>query len=309
MARDNANLERLLHYLGDCSEAELNSRLSEFKVIWRQRVVRQQGLQPQLVESSIKKGEEAFSLLSRAIQLLRLKNEKIVASDWLSRAATAFHSQDYVEALRLYERAFLNQPPNLEALSFAATSALRIQALDKAEFYLEQAMEINSFDVKVLVLSGLLCMEKQKFAEAGRHFKTALTLEPGSEKIKAYLAKADRLVAETPSVAQKNSKPLSKRINKRRQWIRKPVQVQLIINDFESVAPTTFGVSSLSAGGALVEGLVPDEFRFVLSLSDKDQIYGQAKRIYSVNSEQSGILFEGLNPDEQDLINHYVLNS
>jgi len=287
---------------------------------WRQRALELYSSQASRLERKLSDGEEAISLLFRAIKLMELPNEKLENENLIELARQHFEKKDYAQAFQLFQRAVVNERPSLDDLCLAGTSALHLGKLDYAEEYADQALMTNPMEVRAIMLKGLALYKQENLEASLPFFEKAKKLEPSSNTaIKYYNEVEKRLknpmspnAPKVISLATENEthsqdSDVVSMMKFKRRWIRKPVSEEIIINDHSQMCAFTCKLKSLSGGGALIEGAdLPEEFDFHMNLGRFGEVYGVAKKIYAAGG-QVGVKFQGLSPSQEDSINQRVI--
>lgn len=309
----------LIEIFRKIDDENIEDLIDRLRIAWRKEVVRLHHKNPRNMEAKMTEGEEALSLLHRAFRMLKVSEDSTALEDPMEEARRHFEEKNYHQAFKYYQIGMDQRQPSIDELCFAGTAALHIQKLDYADEFAEQALMRNSFEWRALVLKGLIRFNEGVFQEAKNYFERANRLEPNSKTIIRYLNMSkERLAFYNPSSSvdteqevdtakKKASNVIQPNEQARRRWFRRPIQLPMTVSDYEQMMASTYKVKSLSAGGALVLGEnLPDEFHFSIDLNQQVRIEGRAKKIYTVNNREFGVLFEGLNPEQQDKINHHL---
>jgi len=304
----------LIEIFRKIDDENIEDLIDRLRIAWRKEVVRLHHKNPRNMEAKMTEGEEALSLLHRAFRMLKVSEDASTLIDPMEEARRHFENKNYLQAFRCYQSGMEVRQPTIDELCFAGTAALHIKKFDYADEFAEQALMRNSFEWRALVLKGLIKFNEGILQEAQNYFERANRLEPNSKTIIRYLSMTKKRLGfyNPSSVTGKSQTSAASNViqpNERakRRWFRRLTQLPITVSNFEEMTATTYKIKSLSAGGALVLGeSLPDEFHFSIDLSPQIRIEGRAKKIYTVNNKEFGVLFEGLNPIQQDQINHHL---
>ncbi|WP_099826691.1 tetratricopeptide repeat protein [Oceaniglobus indicus] len=100
-------------------------------------------------------------------------------------------AREYELALKAYYRAAAQQGTTVDVLSAIGSANLKLGRLGQAERILRRAVEVDETFVPAWNNLGVVLMERRKFPEAERVFRTAFALDSGeSDDIRANLALA-----------------------------------------------------------------------------------------------------------------------
>lgn len=297
--------------LSRASQQDVGELIAKLKDSWRTEAIRLFQSSPMQLEEKIGAGDEALDLIARAMKLMKLPQESASVVEWMKEARQNFDAKKYKAAFQCFQKAIVTETPTVDDLCVASTSAFHVGNLDYAEEYSGQALLIDPFEVRALVLRGLVSLKKEELETAKEYFERARRLEPSSNTVIRYIELADEKILES----KKKSSAVSKLSGGsqigafKRKWTRKRVSLDIVVIDHESMASYTYQVRSLSAGGALIEGgVIPDEFSFSIDLNSKTRIHGTAEKIYSASDDKAGIVFKAIDPAQQDLINSHLIH-
>lgn len=277
---------------------------------WRSLVVEKYGMVPDLLEEKLSEGDEAFQSLNRIVKMLSLPDDNLAPIDWAVRGRDLLKEKEFEKSFQAFKKSIAQSVPDVETLTLAGTAALHCGRLDYAEEYADQALLIDDKSLRATMLKGLVLYNQNNFERAIQYFESGQEINPSSKTVSRYLDQANEQLKLQNDNASFNSTsdPRAKR-----RWVRRPCELNLVINDHEQMWPISMKVKSLSAGGCLVE--LPEEFKlaeefsFELELgSHKGRIHGSGRKIYATDGRVAGIRFCELSPDHEDRINQQVIS-
>ncbi len=293
------------------SPLERVSVLEGCRDLWRKSVIESFGNQPEKIEELFQQGDSAFQQLSKILKLLNLPApdpDKV-----LKEAEQAYKAKDFHRATDSYAVAESQKVlHSAEQWINYGTANFHIGNLDEVSRCAKEVLRISPENIKALVLTGLVALGKKQFIKAKEIFEYAKRLRPDSSTIIRYLEATDSKIRfsnrEVALEVKTEVGPRTSNPSFKRRWVRRPCNYQMTINDFDQMTALSARVRSLSAGGCLIdESPVPEVFSFSLELGNGKSIQGTGKKIYTNPKNQIGILFEALNPQDQDLIQRKLM--
>jgi len=291
------------------------SVLEGFRQVWRRSVIDSYGHQPEKMEEFFQQGDAAFQQLSKVLKLLNLPTPDV--NRLLKEAEKAFKEKDFQKSVDFFQVAekYKVLKDTDHWISFG-TAHFHIGNLDEVQRCAEEALKLAAENVKAMVLIGLVALGRKQFTKAKEIFEHAKKLRPDSSTIIRYLEATDSkikyAIRELPladvEVSGPKADPRKTNPAAKRRWVRRPCNYQMTVNDFDQMTALSARVRSLSAGGCLIDDSpIPETFSFSLDLGNGKSIQGTGKRIYTNPRNQIGIVFEALNPQDQDLIQRKLM--
>jgi len=133
--------------------------------------------------------------------ITELKNQKITVSELIREAEILFLKKAYAEAIRKAEQIIASHPSHFDAYCLLAQVYANLGEHNKAIYYSQQAVEIDSLAVQPYYLLAHIAEEKQDLEKAKLFLKTIIYLAPSS--VSAYLELASVYQKEGNTVRAK----------------------------------------------------------------------------------------------------------
>lgn len=244
----------------------------------------------------------------------RLKNS---AHEILRQARNHFKKENYTQALELFEASLPDCQENLSDNLSAAKAAVEARRYPLAEKWANKVLQRQPNNSDALIIKGQIYTYWQSFDQAVSYWEKALEKDPNNPLVKKcyqeakarFMRKGERSVSDD-EVFQENR--THEEGDEQRTWVRRTCSLPIFVKGENMTQGSKFTMKSLSAGGALVEcekaSSFPKRFQFFISFPNFRSVLGIGEKVYSTASQQVGIKFCFLSPEDREFINEQVLS-